>query len=126
MGIVVTLQPQERLLHDGEVIASIYRNLGTAAADQMVSRALGELSLALASLAGRIRLHDLASAERQLHKLRSMASNLGLTSLADAAADARCCLQRGDGTAFAAIWARILRIAGRALNAQSDFADQSI
>ena len=48
MGIVVMLQPQERILQDGEVIASIYRNLGTAAADQVVSRALGELALTLA------------------------------------------------------------------------------
>ena len=116
------LQPQERILQDGEVIASIYRNLGTAAADQVVSRALGELALALANLAGRIRLHDLGAAERQLHKLRAMAANLGMASLESAAADARDCLQRGDGTAFAAIWARILRIAGRSLNAETDFA----
>src|SRR5690606_3845241 len=66
MGIIQTLHPQERILQDGEVIASIYRSLGTAAADQVVSRALGELALVLAGLASQIRDHELQSAERHL------------------------------------------------------------
>lgn len=125
MGILLTLRPQERVLQDGDAIASIYRSLGTAAADQVVSRALGELALVLAGLAAHIRNHELQAAERQLSRLRSMAENLGMLSLERAAADARQCLQGGDGTAFAAIWARILRIARRSLSPDCEFADIS-
>ncbi|WP_233092700.1 hypothetical protein [Paracoccus sp. IB05] len=113
-------------MQDGEVIASIYRSLGTAAADQVVSRALGELALVLAGLASQIRDHELQSADRHLQKLRVMAENLGMQSLERAASDARFCLQRGDGTAFAAIWARILRIARRSLNPDPEFAGGSV
>ncbi|WP_283176908.1 hypothetical protein [Gemmobacter sp. 24YEA27] len=113
-------------MQDGEVIASIYRSLGTAAADQVVSRALGELAQVLAGLASQIRDHELQSADRQLQKLRAMADNLGMQSLERAASDARLCLRRGDGTAFAAVWARILRIARRSLNPGPEFADGSL
>lgn len=126
MGTILTLHLQERILQDGDAIASIYRSLGTAAADQVVTRALGELALVLAGLASQIRNHELQSADRQLQKLRVMAENLGMKSLEGAAADARFCLQQGDGTAFAAIWARILRIARRSLNPDPEFADGSM
>lgn len=125
MEQIVRLHPQERIRQDGEVIAAIYRNLGPAAAGQMVSRALGELALSMAGLAARVRQHDLSDLARQMQKLRAMADNLGMTSLALVATDARQCLERCDGTAFAAVWARLLRIAERSLRLDQDFADLS-
>ena len=45
-----------------------------------------------------------------------MGEHLGMVSLADVTADVRYCLDRGDVTAFSAVWARLLRIAERSLS----------
>jgi hypothetical protein len=44
-----------------------------------------------------------------------MAAGVGLVSLAQVAEDAREVLLRGDATAFAAVWARLMRVAERSL-----------
>lgn len=119
-GPILRLQPQDRIRHDGAAIAMIYRNLGTAAAEQMVSRALGELGLLMADLSDQVRLCDLAPVARQLKKVQAMADGLGMQSLAQVADDARALLERGDGTGFAAVWARLLRITERSLCLDTD------
>jgi hypothetical protein len=105
------LTPRERVRQDGETIAAIYRNLGTSLAEQMVARALGELALAMAGIAAQVRAHELADLARQLKKLQRMAEGLGMVSLAAVATDARICLERSDSTGFAAVWARLMRVA---------------
>lgn len=125
MTEVTVLRVRERVRQDGEAIAVIYRNLGTAAAEQMVTRALGELALAMAGIAAQVKGHQLADLARQLKKLQRMAENLGMVSLGVVAADARACLERCDSTAFAAVWARLMRVAERSLAADHGFADLS-
>lgn len=125
MAEVMELRVRERVRQDGEAIAVIYRNLGTAAAEQMVARALGELALAMAGIAAQVKGHQLADLARQLKKLQRMAENLGMISLGQVAIDARTCLERCDSTAFAAVWARLLRVAERSLATDHGFADLS-
>jgi hypothetical protein len=125
MTNLVVLRPRERVRQDGEAIAVIYRNLGTAAAEQMVTRALGELALAMAGLAAQVRAQDLDDLSRQLKRLQRMAENLGMISLAQVSGDARDCLDAHEATAFAAVWARLLRVAERSLAADKGFADLS-
>ena len=123
---VVMLRPLERVRQDGEPIATIYRNLGTDSAEQVVTRALAELALTMAGLASQVRAHDLANLSRQLRRLQRMAENLGMVSLGLVAEDVRCCLARGDATAFAAVWARLIRIAERSLAPDKELLDQSL
>jgi hypothetical protein len=123
---VVTLLPVERVRQDAEPIATIYRNLGTASAEQVVTRALGELALTMAGLAHQVRAHDMADLSRQLRRLQSMSENLGMVSLGVVACDVRACLERADSTAFAAVWARLIRIAERSLSSDKDLLDQSL
>ena len=123
MENVAVLRPIERVRQDGEAIAAIYRNLGTAAAEQMVTRALGELALAMAGLAAQVRAQELADLSRQLKKLQRMAENVGMLSLSTVSQDARICLDRCDSTAFTAVWARLLRVAERSLATDKDFVD---
>jgi hypothetical protein len=125
MENVMTLRPRERIRQDGEAIAMIYRNLGTSAAEQMVTRALGELALAMAGIAAQVKAHQLADMARQLKKLQRMAENLGMISLGLVSQDARSCLERCDSTAFSAVWARLLRVAERSLASDKGFADIS-
>jgi hypothetical protein len=125
MENVTILRPRERIRQDGEAIAVIYRNLGTSTAEQMVTRALGELALAMAGIAAQVKAQALTDLTRQLKKLQRMAENLGMISLATVSEDARICLERCDSTAFAAVWARLLRVAERCLANDKGFADIS-
>jgi hypothetical protein len=123
---VVALRPKERVRQDADPIASIYRNLGTASAEQVVTRALGELALAMAGLAQQVRGHDLSDLDRQLRRLQRMADHLGMVSLGLVAGDVRLCLDSGDVTAFSAVWARLLRVAERSLASDKDLLDQTL
>lgn len=122
---VVPLTIRERVRQDAEPIATIYRNLGTSSAEQVVTRALGELALTMASLAAQVRERDLQDLSRQLRRLQRMAENLGMISLGVVAGDVRDCLMRGDVTAFASVWARLVRVAERSLAPDKALLDQT-
>ena len=122
---VVALRPRERVRQDAEPIATIYRNLGTSSAEQVVTRALAELALTMAALAQQVRAHDMGDLMRQLRRLQRMAENLGMVSLGLVACDLRDCLDRGEVTAFSAVWARLLRIAERSLSSDKELLDQT-
>lgn len=126
MGDVTALRPREVVRQDTEAIALIYRNLGAPVAEQMVTRALGELALTMAGLAEKVRAQDLRDLARQLARLGRLAGDLGLLSLATVALDAKTCLERADGTAFSAVWARLMRVAERSLATDAGLADQSV
>ena len=125
MGKVTTLAPREVVRQDVEAIAVIYRNLGAPTAEQMVTRALGELALTMAGIAEKVRAQDLRDLAHQLGRLKRLADDLGLVSLGLVAGDTRICLERADGTAFAAVWARLLRVAERSLSPHPDMAGHS-
>jgi len=122
---VVALRPNDRVRQDAEPIATIYRNLGTASAEQVVTRALGELALTMSGLAAHVKAHEMTDLSRQLRRLQRMSENLGMTSLGLVAGDVRLCLDQGDVTAFAAVWARLIRIAERSLASEKGLLDQT-
>lgn len=124
-AVVLALTPKENPRLDLEQISSIYRNLSSQAADQVVTRALGELALQMAKLAERIAQHQMGDLLRRLKRLDRMAQNLGLRTLSTVAQDLAICLERGDTTAFAAVWARLLRVADCTLTLDQDVQDQT-
>lgn len=127
MSVQVTvLRPKEHLQQDVEPVAAMYRDMGTAQAEQVVTRALGELALTMAGLAQQVRSHDLTNLARQLRRLQRMSEHLGMISLGLVAADVRNCLEQGDSTAFSAVWARLLRVAERSLVVDKGLLDQSL
>ena len=125
-GNVTALRPKEHVRLDAEPIASIYRNLGTSSAEQVVSRALGELALTLAGLVEQVRRRELADLGRGLRRLQRMADHLGMISLGLIAAETRICMDRADATAFAAVWARLIRVAEASLSPDKELLDQSL
>ncbi len=125
MDKVAVLVPREVVQQDVEALAGLYRNLGAPMAEQMVTRALGELALTMAAVVEKVAAQDLRSVAGQLGQLRRMADEIGLVSLGRVAGDARICLERADGTGFAAVWARLVRVAERSLAPDQGVADRS-
>lgn len=122
---IVALPVKERVRQDSEPIATIYRNLGTSSAEQVVTRALGELALTMAGLAAQVREREMQDLSRQLRRLQRMSENLGMTSLGIVAGDVRNCLENSDVTAFSAVWARLVRVAERSLASDKTLLDQT-
>jgi hypothetical protein len=115
MSNVVALLPRDRLRQDAAPIAAIYRSLGTDAAEQVVTRALAELTLATAAISAQMRDGEVADLPRQLRRLQRMADHLGMVTFATITCDLRQCVEIGDGTATYAVWARLQRAAERSL-----------
>ena len=122
---VIMLRPKDQVKQDAEPIATIYRNLGAASAEQVVTRALTELALTMAGLASQVRAKEMTDMDRQLRRLQRMSENLGLISLAAIAGDVRQCLARSDVTSFGAVWARLLRVAERSLATDRELLGQT-
>ena len=122
-AIVVAFRPKERVRQDSEPIALMYRNMGTTAAEQVVTRALAELAMAMTGLSDQVRAQDMTDLGRQLRRLQRMSEQLGLVSLGQVAGDVRLCLDKADPTAFAAVWARLMRVADCSLAAEKGLMD---
>ena len=112
---IVKLRPHDHVQCDPVPIARIYREMGADAADLAVNRAMGELALTIAAAAKMVVERNLADMPRQLRRIARMANHLGLSTICATAADAQSCLEDFDATAFAAIWARLIRVAGSQL-----------
>jgi hypothetical protein len=125
MAVVAMPSPREVVRQDVEAVAGLYRNLGAPVAEQVVMRALGELALTMAGAVEKVRAQDLRDLPGRLQHLRRLSEEMGLVSMARVASDARHCLERADGTAFAAVWARLVRVAERSIAPADDAADRS-
>lgn len=121
---ILALRPREHVRQDSEPIALMYRSMGTAAAEEVVTRALTELAMAMAGLAEQVRLQDRLDLGRRLRRLQRMADQLGMVSLAQVSADIRRCLDQGDPVAFAAVWARLMRVAECSLSPEKGWLGQ--
>jgi len=124
-GNVVALRPNDRVRQDAEPIATIYRNLGAASAEQVVTRALTELAVTMSGLVNQVRVRELGDMDRQLRRLQRMSENLGMVSLGSIAGDVRLCLVQGDVTGFAAVWARLMRVAETSLATDRELLSQT-
>ena len=125
-GNVVALEQVECVFQDVEPIVSLYRDLGPESAERVVMRALGELSIELSFMTGRIEAHETEGVPRQLRRLQRVSENLGLTSLSTVAGHARECLASGDATAFAAVWERLIRVAESSLATDACLLDETL
>ena len=112
---VVTLHPRERVDEDEGAILAIFDRLGADPGAKLVTRAVGELALAVTVMCAQVERHELDTLPRALKRMQAMAAGVGMVSLSQVAEDARAVLLRGDATAFAAVWARLMRVAERSL-----------
>ena len=113
-GIVV-LTPREKVREDIQPLVAMYRNLGSDSASAVVTRSISDLGMELAEIADRMIRHDLGRVPQPLMRVQMLAETLGFVTLARVAADLRLCLGQGDPTTIAAVWARLCRVAEKAL-----------
>ncbi len=115
---------EEGVRLDGERLGALYAELGEAAAEAVICRAMEDLATALADLQRLAVCRDLAPMPGRARMLARVAGDLGMDSLARVALDAEVCAGRGDLAALAAVLARLVRIGDRSLTAVWDLQDR--
>ncbi len=111
--VVVALDPCESLREDAGAISKICDRLGPDTAARVLTRAIEELAIAVAAVATQVRLYNRGEVEWHSRRVQKLALGLGLISLASVAGDLR--RSHSDPTAFAAVCARLMRVAGGSL-----------
>lgn len=124
-AIVSVLQVEERVWIDPARHAALAEQHGLVVAENLMTRAVGELALILAAMVRQYSAGELKEFGRGLRSLRRVADQVGMNELAQATEGVRISLQRGDSTALAATWARCLRLGELSLQADWDAHDLS-
>ena len=124
-GGVSVLRIEERACLDPARLAELRAEHGTAEADNLMARAVGELALILAAMVRHYVAGDLTAFGRELRRLKFIAGEVGMPSLAAATRGVSNSLARGDSTALAATWSRCLRLGESSLQAEWEAQDLS-
>lgn len=111
MERVTLLQQRERVRLDADRLDVLYRQLGDRGAEDVVCRALEEIAARLARAERDFRAARHAEMRKGCRSLIAMADQMGMPLLARVAGDVTGCIDTGDGTALAATFARLTRIA---------------
>ncbi len=112
---VTLLQQQERVRLDAGRLETRYHQLGDRGGEDVVCRALEEIAARLAQAEHDFRATRFAEMRKGCRSLIAMADQVGMPLLARVAGDVTGCIDTGDGTALAATFARLSRIAERSL-----------
>lgn len=107
--------PREKVREDIGPLVNLYRNLGSDSASAMVNRSISDLGVVLGGIADRMIRQDWGDIPVALTRVQSLSESLGFITLAAVSADLRGCLGCRDSTAVAAVWARLCRVAEKAL-----------
>lgn len=124
--IVEALVHAETISLDADTLERLYCQLGTQAAENVVSRALDELAIRLSDLAPLLRADRMEELSHLAHSIVAIGDQIGLNSLARVANDVSLCAQRGDRIALAATLCRLERIGDCSLIAIWDLDGQSV
>ena len=111
---------------DHEQLGSLYNQLGAIGAEEVVQRAMEELSLRLHEAEGIYRDGDLNKLRKGLRTLTAIAEQIGMQKLARVATDVIECIDRGDATSLAATFSRLTRLGETSLTALWDLQDFTI
>lgn len=117
---VTMLRPVEAICLDPARMAALCAEFGAAGADSLVARATGEMALLMSSLVAYSAEGAFDAFARGLRSFRRLADHVGMVGLSQAAAAVADSVAVGEATAIAATWARLLRLAERALASEWD------
>tara|TARA_R110002012_G_scaffold61104_2_gene160292 strand:+ start:465 stop:926 length:462 start_codon:yes stop_codon:yes gene_type:complete len=111
---------------DSDRLTDLYVELGEAAAEDVICRAMEELAVRLSHAERMYRESDIVSLRKSARSTAAIADQIGLHLLARVARDVTTAIDRADMIALAATLARLLRIGDRSLTAIWDTRDLSV
>lgn len=123
---VSALRHEEGVRLDPDRIGALYGELGHAAAESVVCRAMEELAVRISDIRRFHEAGDVEAVQRSGRLLAKVAEQVGMTSLARVAADVCDSAEMRDPAALGATVARLVRIGDRSLTAIWDLQDLSI
>jgi len=111
---------------DSDRLAELYEQLGQNGAQDVVCRAMEELSIRLARIDESFRAYKLATLHKSVKGLIGIAEQVGMQRLADVARDVCNCAAATDPVALGATMARLQRIGDVSLTAVWDLQGMSV
>ncbi len=126
MENVITFKTDSSARVDSDKIGALYRQLGEAAAEDVVCRAVEELAIRLAKCEALWRDEKVAEVRKALRGIAAIADQIGLQTLANVANATNGALHRRDHTAASATFARLIRVGEKSLTAVWDLQDLSV
>lgn len=120
----LTLTEPVRL--DPDRLGALYSQLGDAAAEDVICRAMEELAVRMAHCEGLHRQSNWPELRKSARSLVAIADQIGMRMLSRVAADVTQAVDVNDTVAIAATLARLLRIGERSLTAIWDSQDLSL
>lgn len=126
MTTVTQIRPAEDVGVDHDRLGALYTELGHAAAEDVVCRAMEELALRMAHCDRLYRAGDLTELRKSSRSLVSIADQIGMQVVARVAGDVTQCVDSGDTVALGATLARLMRTGEGSLTAIWDLQDITI
>jgi hypothetical protein len=126
MENVLVMKPKDGARVDQEKLTSLYLQLGEAAAEDVICRAMEELAVRLSHCEQLYRDGKSDALRKSARSLRAIADQIGMGHLAQVALDVTRTIDDGDRTAQAATLSRLLRIGEKSLTAIWDLQDLSV
>ncbi|SEF58419.1 hypothetical protein SAMN05421751_102109 [Jhaorihella thermophila] len=125
VGQLLTLRQVETVRLDPDRLELLYSQMGEAAADDVICRAVEELAIRLTRTEQQWRNGDWHEMARTARSLIAIADQVGMTKLARIAGDVVQAARAGDSAAVGATLFRLIRVGERSLTAIWDLQDLS-
>jgi hypothetical protein len=115
MAAVKVLEFDEGVRLDSRPLEALHSDMGAEAAEAVLRRAMRELALRLARIEMREGIETMADLAQSARGIVGIAAEIGLTTLAEVAADVAAAAARCDVPAAAATAARLARVGDHSL-----------
>ena len=123
---VTQIRPAEDVYVDHDRLGALYSELGHAAAEDVVCRAMEELALRMSHCDRLYRKSDFEGLRKSSRSLIAIAEQIGLSVVTRVATDVVTCIDSGDPVALGATVARLMRTGEGSLTAIWDLQDLTI
>lgn len=111
---------------DADKLEELYDQLGDAAAEDVVCRAMEELAVKLSQAERLFRAGQMAEMRKCVRALSAIATQVGMSMLTHIGRDVIACIDACDDTALAAVHQRLLRAGESSLTEIWDLQDLSV
>lgn len=126
VGMLVKLQPSERVALDDASLQQLYKRLGSRGAETVIARAMEELASRLVTVQQAYEQGKFNLMRKTASSLVGIADQIGMTAFASVAKDVAVLADKNDSAAMASTMARLSRIGEQSLMAVWELQDLSV